>query len=407
MTTRTLVVAGHGMVGHRLVEEMLTHDREGRWRVVVLGEEPRAAYDRVALSSLLDGATPHDLALAGPGVLDDGRLRLRPGTTVTGADRRARSVTCDDGTEIGYDALVLATGSRPFVPPVPGHDLPGCFVYRTVEDVAAIRAAAVPGREAVVVGGGLLGLEAANGLRLLGMRPHVVERAPWLMAQQIDEGGGRVLAGAVERLGVGVHCSSALHAVGAGAGGRTDRVELADGTVLDAALVVFAAGVRPRDELAAPLGLERGERGGFLVDEWCRTADEHIWAIGECAAVEGRCHGLVAPGFRMAETVARQLTGGPPEAFAGADASAKLKLLGVEVAGFGDAHARSPGAIAYVREDRRAGTYAKVVLAADGRTVLGGVLAGDTRAYPVLRGLTGRELTASPDELLTGATGGT
>ncbi|MGC9542838.1 FAD-dependent oxidoreductase [Streptomyces sp. UG1] len=404
MTTQTLVVAGHGMAGHRLVEEMLAGDAQGRWRVVVLGEEPRAAYDRVALSSLLDGATPDDLALAGPGVLDDRRLALRPGTTVSGVDRGARKVTCGDGTEFGYDALVLATGSRPFVPPVPGHDLPGCFVYRTVEDVAAIRAAAVPGRDAVVVGGGLLGLEAANGLRLLGMRPHVVEMAPWLMAQQIDEGGGRVLAGAIERLGVGVHCSTTLHAVGAGADGRADRVELADGTVLDAALVVFAAGVRPRDELAAGLGLERGERGGFLVDEWCRTADERIWAIGECAAVAGRCHGLAAPGFRMAETVARQLLGVPGEAFAGADASAKLKLLGVEVAGFGDAHARSQGAIEYVRDDRRAGTYAKVVLAPDGRTVLGGVLAGDTGVYPLLRALTGRQLTASPDELLSTAT---
>ncbi|MFE0552010.1 FAD-dependent oxidoreductase [Streptomyces pilosus] len=405
MTTRTLVVAGHGMVGHRLAGEILENDREGRWRVVVLGEEPRPAYDRVALSSLLGGATPDDLTLAGPGAPDDGRLLLRPGTTMTGADRPTRTVTCHDGTEIGYDALVLATGSRPFVPPALGHDLPGCFVYRTVEDIAAIRAAAVPGREAVVVGGGLLGLEAANGLRLLGMRPHVVERAPWLMAQQIDEGGGRVLARAIERLGVGVHCSSALHAVGAGTDGRAGRVELADGTVLDAALVVFAAGVRPRDELAAPLGLERGERGGFLVDQWCRTADEHIWAIGECAAVRGRCHGLVAPGFRMAETVARQLTGGAPEPFTGADTSAKLKVLGVEVAGFGDAHARSPGAIEYVRDDRRAGTYAKVVLAADGRTLLGGVLAGDTRAYPALRALTARELPASPDELLAGAAG--
>lgn len=406
-TTRTLVVAGHGMVGHRLAVEMLDHDREGRWRVVVLGEEPRPAYDRVALSSLLAGATPDDLVLAGPGAPDDGRLLLRPGTTMTGADRRTRTVTCGDGTEIGYDALVLATGSRPFVPPVPGHDLPGCFVYRTVEDIAAIRAAAVPGREAVVVGGGLLGLEAANGLRLLGMRPHVVEMAPWLMAQQIDEGGGRVLARAIERLGVGVHCSSALHAVGAGADGRAERVELADGTVLDAALVVFAAGVRPRDELAGPLGLERGERGGFLVDEWCRTADPHIWAIGECAAVGGRCHGLVAPGFRMAETVARRLTGATPEPFTGADTSAKLKLLGVEVAGFGDAHARTPGAIEYVRDDRRAGTYAKVVLAADGRTLLGGVLAGNTRPYPTLRALTDRELPTYPDELLTGATEGT
>ncbi|GAA4965826.1 hypothetical protein GCM10023238_36890 [Streptomyces heliomycini] len=164
MTTRTLVVAGHGMVGHRLVEEMLTHDRHGRWRVVVLGEEPRAAYDRVALSSLLDGATPTTSPSPGPTSSATAACGCAQGTTVTGVDRRARTVTCDDGTETGYDALVLATGSRPFVPPVPGRDLPGCFVYRTVEDVAAIRAAAVAGREAVVVGGGLLGLEAANGL---------------------------------------------------------------------------------------------------------------------------------------------------------------------------------------------------------------------------------------------------
>ncbi|WP_234360737.1 NAD(P)/FAD-dependent oxidoreductase, partial [Streptomyces europaeiscabiei] len=217
MTTRTLVVAGHGMAGHRLVEEILAGDRHGQWRIVVLAEEPQPAYDRVALSTLLDGARADDLALAGPGVLDDPRLRLRLNTKVTAVDRRSRRVTCADGTGFGYDALVLATGSRPFVPPVAGHDLPGCFVYRTVQDVEAIRAAAVPGRPAVVVGGGLLGLEAAGGLRLLGMRPHVVEYAPWLMAQQIDEGGGRVLAAAIDRLGVRVHCSTAVHAVGTGA----------------------------------------------------------------------------------------------------------------------------------------------------------------------------------------------
>ncbi|MFD8491484.1 FAD-dependent oxidoreductase [Streptomyces sp. HB-N217] len=401
MRTRTVVVAGYGMAAARLVEEMLAGDPEGRWRLVVVGEEPRAAYDRVALSSLLGGATPEDLALAGPEVTADPRLELRPGTTVTGVNRAARTVTCDDGTVIGYDALVFATGSRPFVPPVDGHDLPGCFVYRTVEDVDAIRAAAVPGRPAVVVGGGLLGLEAAGGLRSLGMRPRVVELAPWLMAQQIDEGGGRFLAEAVGRLGVGVHCSSRLGAVGAGPDGRVDRVELADGTALEAALVVFAAGVRPRDELAGPAGLARGERGGFLVDAWCRTADERVYAIGECAAVEGRCHGLAAPGFRMAETVAGQLLGTAAGPFPGADASAELKLLGVRMAGFGDAHAREPGAVEYVHEDRRAGVYAKVVLAADGRTLLGGVLAGDTSAYPTLRSLTGRELPASPEELLT------
>ncbi|MFI2379137.1 FAD-dependent oxidoreductase [Streptomyces sp. NPDC018964] len=402
MNARTLVVAGHGMAGHRLVEEMLEGDRDGAWRVVVLAEEPRPAYDRVALSTLLAGASPGDLALADP-VLGDPRLRLRLRARVTGVDRAGQTVTCADGTTFGYDALVLATGSRPFVPPVPGRELPGCFVYRTVEDVDAIREAARPGRDAVVVGGGLLGLEAAGGLRRLGMRPHVVEAAPWLMAQQIDAGGARVLAGAIGRLGVRVHCGTTLREISAGADGRVDRVELGDGTVLDTPLVVFSAGVRPRDELADRAGLARAERGGFLVDEWCRTEDERVWAIGECAAVEGRCYGLAAPGYRMAETVARQLLGAAGDAFTGADTSAKLKLLGVDVAGFGDSHARTPGAVEYVREDRRSGTYAKLVLASDGRTLLGGVLAGDSRAYPVLRALTGRPLTASPDALLAGA----
>ncbi|MFI9778672.1 NAD(P)/FAD-dependent oxidoreductase [Streptomyces sp. NPDC051956] len=398
--TRTLVVVGHGMAGHRLAEEVLTGDRDGGWRVVVLAEEPRPAYDRVALSSLLDGATPGDLGLAGRDFLTDPRLELRLGTTVTDVDRQARTVTCSDGARVGYDALVLATGSRPFVPPVPGHGLPGCFVYRTVEDIAAIRAAAVPGLDAVVIGGGLLGLEAAGGLRALGMRPHVVEMAPRLMALQVDEGGGRVLAGAVEELGVRVHCGAVLRSVDAGADGRVRGVTLDDGTVVEAPLVVFSAGVRPRDDLAGPLGLARGERGGFLVDDRCRTRDERVWAVGECAAVQGRCHGMAAPGYRMAESVAGQLLRGDGPPFPGADTSARLKLLGVEVASFGDAHTRTEGAMEFIRDDLESGTYAKVVLAPDGRTLLGGVLAGDARSYPALRALVGLELSASPDQLL-------
>ncbi|MFD9970355.1 NAD(P)/FAD-dependent oxidoreductase [Streptomyces sp. NPDC059011] len=401
--TRTLVVVGHGMAGHRLAEEMLRDPAQERWRIVVLGEEPRPAYDRVALSSLLGGRTAEQLRLATPGFLGDPRLELRLGTTVTGVDRRARTVGCADGSRVGYDALVLATGSRPFVPPVPGHDLPGCFVYRTVEDIEAIRAAAVPGRPAVVVGGGLLGLEAVGGLRLLGMRTHVVELAPWLMSQQIDARGGRVLARLIGRLGVRVHCGRTLRTVEPGPNGRVRGVALDDGTFLDSPLVVFSAGVRPRDDLAAPLGLARGERGGFLVDEHCRTADERIWAIGECAAVAGRCIGLAAPGYRMAESVARRLLDGAGPAFTGADTSARLKLPGVDVAGFGDAHARSEGALEFIRDDHGTGSYAKVVLAADGRTLLGGVLAGDARAYPALRALLGRELPMAPERLLTEA----
>ncbi|MET9055872.1 FAD-dependent oxidoreductase [Streptomyces bacillaris] len=400
--TRVLVVVGHGMAGNRLIEEVRAGDPAGRWRIVVAAEEPRPAYDRISLSSYLDGKTAADLDITTPRLRADPLVDLRLDTRVTGLDRDARTVTCADGTLLPYDALVLATGSRPFVPPVPGKELTGCFTYRTVEDLDALRSAVRPGEPAVVIGGGLLGLEAARVLRLLGGVPHVVEMAPHLMPLQVDEGGGRVLARLVGELGVDVHCGNGLASVDAGPDGRVGSVTLSDGTVLPASTVVFAAGVRPRDELAGPAGLERGARGGFLVDERCRTADERVWAVGECAAVLGTCYGLAAPGYRMAETVARRLLGSASAVFPGADTSTKLKLLGVDVAGFGDVHARTEGAMEFVREDRAAGTYGKLVLARDGRTLLGGVLAGDAGGYAVLRTLLGRELTAPPELLLAG-----
>ncbi|MCX5197285.1 FAD-dependent oxidoreductase [Streptomyces sp. NBC_00249] len=398
---RTLVVVGYGMTAHRLIEHLRADDQSARWRVVVASEEPRPAYDRVALSSYLAGRTAEELTLAGPELLDDPRIDLRLSSPVVSLDRGARTVGFADGSAVRYDALVLATGSRPFVPPVPGHELPGAFTYRTIADLDALREASVPGAAGVVIGGGLLGLEAAQALRSLGMTPHVVELSPHLMPLQIDEGGGAVLARLVGGLGMRVHCGVSVASVDAGPDGRVCGVALSDGSFLEARSVVFSAGVRPRDELAGPAGLERGERGGFLVDAYCRTGDERIWAIGECAAVEGRCHGLVAPGYLMAESVARQLLADRPAApFPGADASAKLKVFGVEVAGFGDVHARTEGALSFVREDLAAATYAKLVLSSDGRTLLGGVLAGDAHAYGELRAMLGHELTGPPELLL-------
>ncbi|MFD9531880.1 FAD-dependent oxidoreductase [Streptomyces sp. NPDC060010] len=396
----TLVLAGHGMVGHRLLELLRADERFASWRIVVAAEEPRAAYDRVALSSYLDGRSARDLTLTGPEVLEDPRVELRLGVPVVAIERATRTATFADGSHVRYDALVLATGSKPFVPPIPGHTLPGCFTYRTLADLDALRAAAEPGAAGVVIGGGLLGLEAAQALRSLGMRPHVVEVAPHLMPLQLDEGGGAVLARLVGRLGMSVHCGRGVASVDAGPDGWVRGVALADGDVLPARCVVFSAGVRPRDELAEPAGLPRGERGGFLVDAHCRTEDPRIWAVGECAAVLGRCHGLVAPGYLMAESVAAQLTGRASEPFPGADTSAKLKVFGVDVAGFGDVHARVEGALSFVREDHTAATYAKLVLGPDGRTLLGGVLAGDTRAYGELRSMLGHELTGPPERLL-------
>ncbi len=400
---RTLVVVGNGMVGHRLVEALRDRDRRGAWRVEVFAEEARPAYDRVNLSSYVDSWDAAALALDGA-AFAAGPVSCHLGDPVVALDRDARTVTSASGLVTGYDALVLATGSYPFVPPVPGHDLPGCHTYRTIDDLDGIRAdaARMPRgrRAALVVGGGLLGLEAAKALRDMGLSPHVVELAPWLMPVQVDEGGGALLRRLVERLDVTVHAGTATAAVEPD--GDRLLARLGDGTELDVDLVVFSAGVRPRDELARAAGLAVGERGGIVVDSACRTADPHVYAAGECACVAGRVYGLVAPGYAMAEVVADRLLGGEA-VFPGADTSTKLKLLGVDVGSFGDAHARTEGALEVVLNDAVAGSYKKLVLSDDASTLLGGVLVGDASAYATLRPLVGRPVPGDPAALISPA----
>ncbi|NHC15661.1 nitrite reductase large subunit NirB [Motilibacter deserti] len=397
-----LVVVGNGMVGQRLVESLRARDESGRWRVTVLCEEPRPAYDRVALSSWFTGASEADLCLVPEGFYDgDPLLDLRVGESAVAVDRAARTVTTSTGAVVAYDALVLATGSYAFVPPIEGKDLPGAFVYRTIADLEEMRAHAAGRRVGAVVGGGLLGLEAANALLGLGLETHVVEFAPRLMAVQVDEGGGAVLRRHIERLGITVHAGTATAALRPGGDGSVARMEFADGNGIDTDLVVFAAGVRARDELARSSGLTVGPRGGVVVDSACRTEDPRVFAIGECACIDGGVYGLVAPGYAMAEVVADRLLDGASE-FPGADLSTKLKLLGVDVASFGDAHAASPGALEVVYTDQVAGTYKKLVLSDDAQTLLGGVLVGDASAYPALRGLVGGPLPGTPEEVLVG-----
>jgi nitrite reductase (NADH) large subunit len=316
-----------------------------------------------------------------PGLYDEVEIHL--GDRVACVDRDAGTVTSAAGIAIAYDALVLATGSYPFVPPVPGADLPGCFVYRTIDDLEAIRDDAAGRRVGAVVGGGLLGLEAANALRNLGLEPHVVEFAPRLMPLQVDDGGGAVLRRRIEELGVHVHTSMQTTELVAGPDGRVSQMRFADGSSLDVDLVVFSAGIRPRDELARTCGLDVDERGGAVVDATCRTSDPRIFAIGECAVAAGRVWGLVAPGYDMARVVADRLLGGDQE-FTGADLSTKLKLLGVDVASFGDAFGAAPDAETITFADEVAGTYKRLVVTRDGSRVLGGVLVGDATAYTTL-----------------------
>ena len=394
-----LVVVGNGMVGQRFVEALRARDRDGRWRITVLAEERRPAYDRVRLSAVFDGVDADELSLHTP---DDG-VELRLGEPATGVDRARRVVTTATG-EHPYDALVLATGSYAFVPPVDGTDLPGVFVYRTLDDLAAIRAHAGGRRTGAVIGGGLLGLEAANALRLLGLATSVVEFAPRLMPVQVDDAGGAMLRRYVEELGVTPYLGVATTALRPGPDGTVAALDLADGRTVDAELVVVAAGIRPRDELARAAGLPLGPRGGVLVDAACRTVDERIWAVGECAAVEGVCHGLVAPGYATAEVVADRLLGGAAT-FPGADTATKLKLLGVDVASFGDAHGVTAGCLDVTYTDPATRSYAKLVLSDDARTLLGGVLVGDASAYPTLRASVGGPLPGPPLALLAPAGG--
>ncbi|HEV7147125.1 MAG TPA: nitrite reductase large subunit NirB [Pedococcus sp.] len=396
-----LVVIGGGMVARRLVDALRDRDAAGQWAVTVLCEEPRAPYDRVALTSYFTGRDPDDLALGGQDLWDDPLVTLRRGVAATAVDRDSRTVTTSDGRTLGYDSLVLATGSYAAVPPVPGKDLRGAFVYRTIDDVAGLRTYVERRRDELqrpvrgaVVGGGLLGLEAAGALRALEVETTVVEFASRLMPIQVDDGGGEALKRLIEGLGVSVRTGTATAKIG-GDLGRVARMEFTEGGSLPVDVVIFAVGVRPRDELARAAGLQIGERGGVVVDQACRTNDPNIWAIGEVACIEGRCLGLVAPGYTMAEIVADRLLGGVGT-FPGADLSTKLKLLGVDVASFGDAFAQEPGGLEVVISDPVAGVYKKLVMSDDARTLRGGILVGDASAYAALRPMVGRPLGADP-----------
>ncbi|WP_062299215.1 nitrite reductase large subunit NirB [Demequina maris] len=402
MTTEHIVVVGGGMVAHRFTEAMRARDTEGRFSVEVLAEEPRAPYDRVALTSYFQGRTPEDLQLGDPALWQDPLVTLHRDSRATAVDRDRRIVTVEGGREVAYDHLVLATGSYAWAPPTPGADLPGVFMYRTVDDVAALRGwveerRAELGRpvRGAVIGGGLLGLEAAGALQSLGARSTVIQFADRLMNLQVDEGGGEALKRLIERMGVTVRCSTATQEIRAGKDGHVGSLLFADGGEQLVDVVVFATGVRPRDELGATSGLETGARGGVVVDDTCLTADPAVSAIGEVACIQGACLGLIAPGNTMAEIAVDRLLGGA-STFPGADMATKLKLLGVDVASFGDAFATTPGALEMVYADPVNGVYKKLVLTDDAKTLLGGVLVGDASAYASLRPMVGAELPGDP-----------
>ena len=397
---KKIVVVGHGMVGHKFLES-LAETGLTDVQVTVLCEEPRPAYDRVHLSEFFSGKSADDLSLVEPGFFERTGFSLRLAAKAFAVDRIHHTVTTADGEVLPYDKLVLATGSNAFVPPVPGRDRDHCFVYRTIEDLEAMTASGAKSKTGVVVGGGLLGLECAKALRDLGLETHVVEFAPRLMAVQVDDGGGRTLRSKIEELGLHVHTGRNTVEITDGARAR-HRMVFADGTWLETDMIVFSAGIRPRDDLARQCALAIGPRGGVVIDSHCRTSDHDVYAIGECASWNEQTFGLVAPGYDMARVVARHIAGDTDAAFVGADMSTKLKLMGVDVASIGDAHGRTPHSRTCQYVDERKGVYKKIVISEDGKQLLGAVLVGDATEYGTLlqMALNGIALPADPEFLI-------
>jgi nitrite reductase (NADH) large subunit len=387
---KNLVVIGNGMVGHKFLELMVGSNAAKHWNLITFCEEPRVAYDRVNLSGFFSGKTAGDLSLVAPGFYQENGIQIHIGDKAVAIDREQKTVSSANGLEVSYDKIVLATGSYPFVPPIKGKDAQGTFVYRTIDDLEAMSDYAKNCQVGVVIGGGLLGLECANALKNMGLKTHVVEFAPRLMPVQVDDAGGAILKNKIEELGVSVHTSKSTTEI-VNEDGKVTKMLFADGSELATDMIVFSAGIRPRDEIARDCGIAVGERGGIVINDSCQTSDSDIYAIGECALYDNRIYGLVAPGYTMASVAADILSSvadgqeaRATSTFTGADMSTKLKLLGVDVASFGDAFAKSANAKEIVVADTFQGVYKKLVLNQDGSRILGGILVGDASAYGTL-----------------------
>ncbi|MBI3358575.1 MAG: NAD(P)/FAD-dependent oxidoreductase, partial [Nitrospirae bacterium] len=378
---KNVVVIGNGMIGQRFCEKLAELDTQHQCQINTFCEEPRAAYDRVGLTSFFAHRDAEKLMLAKMEWYQEHGVVLHLGDRATQIDRKARLVRSDKGVTIPYDVLVLATGSYPFVPKIEGVHKQGVFVYRTIEDLERIIAYGAKVKRAAVIGGGLLGLEAAKAAFDIALETHIVEMAPRLMPRQIDDAGSRILVRKVESLGVFVHLNKITKEVVGD--GTVAGLRFQDDTILDVDMIIISAGICPRDDLARECGLDVGERGGVVIDDKLMTSDPSIYAIGEVVLHRDLTYGLVAPGYMMADALAANLTGGDAS-FIGTDLSAKLKLLGVDVASFGQYELPSEQVKPLVWEDPFNGTYKKLLFNPDGTRLLGGMLVGDTSDYSPL-----------------------
>lgn len=411
-----LVVIGNGMVGHHFIERAIEQGLHQQFDIHVFAEEDRPAYDRVYLSSYFEHKDASKLNLVDLTAYELSKVNLHLNQCIVDIDSASQRITTEAGEIIEYSELVLATGSYPFVPPIPGREHPHCHVYRTIADLDEILAIAeLPTvKKGVVVGGGLLGLEAAKALVTLGLDTYVVEFAPQLMGVQLDAAGGEILKRKIEALGVKVLTgkntkeilsNTAPNSDDTSGDGQHLTMEFTDGTSLTTDMIVFSAGIRPQDGLIKnnpECGIEMGGRGGILINEQCRTNADHVYAVGECAVWDNKVFGLVAPGYNMASICAAQIAGDSKQIFTGADMSTKLKLMGVDVGSIGDAHGTSDGSLSYLYQNPAEGIYKKLVTTPDNKRLLGAVLVGDTEDYNNLLQLylNDIDLPAHPESLI-------
>jgi nitrite reductase (NADH) large subunit len=385
MKKMKLVVVGNGMAGVRVVEELLKLAPD-LYEITVFGAEPHVNYNRILLSPVLAGEqTLSDIVLNTREWYAEHGITLHTGCKVTAVDRRARQVraTAADGSEVevAYDRLLLATGSHPFILPVPGKDLAGVISYRDIADTEAMIEAAGRYRHAVVIGGGLLGLEAANGLKLRGMEVTVVHLMPWLMERQLDEVAGQLLQRSLEERGIGFRMQAQTQALIAGKDGRVMAVQFKDGSEIPADLVVMAAGIRPNTDLAQAIGLHC-QRGVVVNDTLQTTTDPRIYAVGECAAHRGIAYGLVAPLYEQAKVCANHLAQFGIGRYQGSQTSTKLKVTGIDLFSAGEFMGKASGKPAdadceeIVMSDPYGGVYKKLVIRND--QLIGACLYGDT-----------------------------
>ncbi len=410
---KTIIVVGNGMVGYKFCEKFVAASENENFKVIVFGEEPRPAYDRVHLSEFFENQDAKALEMAPAEWYKENGIDLIVDERVSDIQRTTRTIITAKNRVFNYDYLVLATGSSAFVPPIKGVEKEGVFVYRTIEDLEGMLAYAAklkesnPKARAAVLGGGLLGLEAGKAVMDMGLEPHIVEFAPKLMPRQLDARSSKVLQLKLESIGLNIHLSKATnqilgedHIIG---------LEFGEDDILGVDMLVVSAGIRPRDELGKASGLEMGVRGGIVVDNKMQTSDENIFAIGEVALYNQMIYGLVAPGYDMAGVAVNQIIGNTEELMpAEIDMSTKLKLIGVDVASFGEPFMPASKGHSIIFENKTQHLYKRINVSLDGKSLLGGILVGDASDYNMLHQvfLNGMKIPEDPAQLILPATEG-